>query len=197
MAADAHRPANPFLAHAQAMRRYPHARKFDVRRRNRNRYCGAWRGAPTKHGGPHAAHANSPLSVWQLASLAPRRVQREHAPAASQDRGMRGVRTERPRHATGYFGGCRPLYGYTPATAKSPGAGDRLIQGPRLRVRAGTRDLDEACNLPTSTCRTNTATCIGRGSTSASVSLTVSRSQKASPRRGGSGVSTSVPLIRG
>jgi hypothetical protein len=60
--------------------------------------------------------------------------------AASQDRHARRAHGAAATHH-GNFGGYRPLYGYyTRHGQYVPGAGDRLIYGPRLRVRAGTRD---------------------------------------------------------
>ena len=47
----------------------------------------------------------------------------------------------------------RPLYGYyTRHGQYVPAAGDRLIYGPGYVFVPGRGILDEACNLPTSTC---------------------------------------------
>jgi hypothetical protein len=47
----------------------------------------------------------------------------------------------------------RPLYGYyTRHGQYVPGAGDRLIYGPGYVFVPGRGILDEACNLPSSTC---------------------------------------------
>jgi hypothetical protein len=67
---------------------------------------------------------------------------------------------DRTRHIHGvtaahhrYFDGYRPLYGYyTRHGQYVPGAGDRLIYGPGYVFVPGRGILDEACNLPSSTC---------------------------------------------
>jgi len=52
-----------------------------------------------------------------------------------------------------YFGSYRPLRGYyTQHGQYVPGAGDRLIYGPGYVYVPGHGILDEACNLPSSTC---------------------------------------------
>ena len=52
-----------------------------------------------------------------------------------------------------YFGSYRPLRGYyTQHGQYVPGAGDRLIYGPGYVYVPGRGILDEACNLPSSTC---------------------------------------------
>jgi len=52
-----------------------------------------------------------------------------------------------------YLDGYRPLYGYyTRHGQYVPGAGDRLIYGPGYVFVPGRGILDEACNLPSSTC---------------------------------------------
>jgi hypothetical protein len=74
------------------------------------------------------------------------------APAASQDRQARRAHGAAATHYS-YFGGYRPLYGYyTRHGQYVPGAGDRLIHGPGYVFVPGRGILDEACNLPTSTC---------------------------------------------
>jgi len=74
--------------------------------------------------------------------------------AADQDRhARRAHRAAATRD--GNFGGYRPpLYGhyYTRHGQYVPGAGDRLIYGPGYVFVPGRGILDEACNLPTSTC---------------------------------------------
>jgi hypothetical protein len=56
-----------------------------------------------------------------------------------------------PHH--GYSGPAGLLYGYyTRHGQYVPGAGDRLIQGPGYVYVPGHGILDEACNLPSSTC---------------------------------------------
>jgi hypothetical protein len=51
------------------------------------------------------------------------------------------------------FGGYRPLYGYyTRHGQYVPNANDRLIYGPGYVFVPGRGILDEACNLPSSTC---------------------------------------------
>jgi hypothetical protein len=66
--------------------------------------------------------------------------------------------TERhARHARGVparsFASDKPLYGYYSRHGQYvPGAGDRLMYGPGYAFVPGRGILDEACNLPTSTC---------------------------------------------
>ncbi len=71
---------------------------------------------------------------------------------AGNDRAARhahGVAAAQPHH----FGSYRPLYGYyTRHGQYVPGAGDRLIYGPGYVYVPGHGILDEACNLPSSTC---------------------------------------------
>jgi hypothetical protein len=72
--------------------------------------------------------------------------------AASQDRHARRAHGAAATHH-GNFGGYRPLYGYyTRHGQYVPGAGDRLIYGPGYVFVPGRGILDEACNLPSSTC---------------------------------------------
>jgi len=78
--------------------------------------------------------------------------------AASQDRHARRAHGVAATHH-GNFGGYRPLYGYytrhghyTRHGQYVPGAGDRLIYGPGYVFVPGRGILDEACNLPSSTC---------------------------------------------
>lgn len=61
------------------------------------------------------------------------------------------------RHGRGVpvrsFASYKPLYGYyTRHGQYVPGAGDRLISGPGYVFVPGRGILDEACNLPSSTC---------------------------------------------
>ena len=73
-----HRPANPFLTRTRGLcGDYPHARKFDVRRGTGIGTAALGGVAPAEHGGPHAAHANSPVGCGSRHRFAPRRVQRE------------------------------------------------------------------------------------------------------------------------
>lgn len=52
-----------------------------------------------------------------------------------------------------YFGSYRPYRGYyTQHRQYVPGAGDRVIYGPGYVYAPGHGILDEACNLPSSTC---------------------------------------------
>lgn len=52
-----------------------------------------------------------------------------------------------------YFGSYRPYRGYyTQHGQYVPGAGDQLIYGPGYVYAPGHGILDEACNLPSSTC---------------------------------------------
>ena len=72
--------------------------------------------------------------------------------AASQDRHARRAHGAAATHH-GNFGGYRPLYGYYARHGQYvPGAGDRLIYGPGYVFVPGRGILDEACNLPSSTC---------------------------------------------
>jgi hypothetical protein len=71
--------------------------------------------------------------------------------AASQDRHVRRHHAAAPHY--GYGGPARPPYGYyTRHGQYVPGPGDRLIQGPGYVYVPGHGILDEACNLPSSTC---------------------------------------------
>jgi len=81
-----------------------------------------------------ASSASGPAAADQ-----DRHARRAHGAAATRD---------------GNFGGYRPLYGhyYTRHGQYVPGAGDRLIYGPGYVFVPGRGILDEACNLPTSTC---------------------------------------------
>ena len=73
--------------------------------------------------------------------------------AASQDRHARRAHGAAATTHHGNFGGYRPLYGYyTRHGQYVPGAGDRLIYGPGYVFVPGRGILDEACNLPSSTC---------------------------------------------
>jgi hypothetical protein len=69
--------------------------------------------------------------------------------AASQDRHLRRHHAAATPHH-GYIGA---PYGYTTRHGQYvPGPGDRLIQGPGYVYVPGHGILDEACNLPSSTC---------------------------------------------
>ena len=72
--------------------------------------------------------------------------------AASQDRHIRRQHAAvTPHH--GYGGLAGPSYGYyTRHGQYVPGAGDRVIRGPGYVYVPGRGILDEACNLPSSTC---------------------------------------------
>jgi hypothetical protein len=72
--------------------------------------------------------------------------------AASPDRHAQRRHAAMTPHY-GYGGPAGPLYGYyTRHGQYVPGAGDRLIQGPGYVYVPGHGILDEACNLPSSTC---------------------------------------------
>jgi hypothetical protein len=72
--------------------------------------------------------------------------------AAGNDHPARHAHTAAAAHPH-YFGSYRPLYGYyTRHGQYVPGAGDRLIYGPGYVYVPGHEILDEACNLPSSTC---------------------------------------------
>jgi hypothetical protein len=72
-------------------------------------------------------------------------------PPRTKDRHARRAHGAAATH-DGNFGGW-PRYGYyTRHGQYVPGAGDRLIYGPGYVFVPGHGILDEACNLPTSTC---------------------------------------------
>jgi hypothetical protein len=97
-------------------------------------------------------HIRLPVVALGIASLLLASGASGPAAAASQ------VRNVQRHHAAvtphyGYGGRAGLSYGYyTRHGQYVPGAGDRLIQGPGYVYVPGHGILDEACNLPSSTC---------------------------------------------
>jgi hypothetical protein len=97
--------------------------------------------------GPAAQGASQAASLAQTTPARP-------APSAQPSQAIgRTISTEFPPLTVSILEGYRPLYGYyTRHGQYVPNANDRLIYGPGYVFVPGGGILDEACNLPSSTC---------------------------------------------